>query len=142
MGYIDEVLQPEEEIVHRAVVHWIVYWNGFIVLIIGGLWWLADPGIGVWIVALGGLLLVIAFIKRVSTELVITSKRVIAKTGFIMRNSSEINRNKVEGVDVKQGINGRIFGFGTITIRGTGGGLAPMKEIDDPLAFRNKVTLE
>jgi len=47
---------------------------------------------------------------------------------------------KVESVDVDQSVMGRILGFGTVTIRGTGGGIEPMRNIADPIAFRNHVT--
>jgi len=51
-----------------------------------------------------------------------------------------MNRSKVESVDVDQSILGRMFGFGTITVRGTGGSLEPMRMISAPLSFRSHIT--
>ena len=51
-----------------------------------------------------------------------------------------MNRSKVESVDVDQSILGRIFGFGTIIVRGTGGSLEPIRTISDPLTFRSHIT--
>ena len=39
-----------------------------------------------------------------------------------------------------QSILGRIFGFGTIVVRGTGGSLEPIRLISDPLTFRSHIT--
>jgi hypothetical protein len=39
-------------------------------------------------------------------------------------------------MQVEQGIIGRIFGFGSITVSGTGGVKNPFHKIADPLEFR------
>jgi len=76
-------------------------------------------------------------IKR-TTELAITSKRVIVKTGLIRRNTTELNHSKVESFSVDQGILGRILGFGTLVLTGTGGGKTKISNIASPLDFRRK----
>ena len=81
-----------------------------------------------------------AFIRRVTTELAVTDQRVIYKAGLIARHTLEMNRSKVESVDVDQTILGRVFGYGTVRVRGTGGSLEPMHNIDDPLSFRSHIT--
>jgi uncharacterized membrane protein YdbT with pleckstrin-like domain len=63
---------------------------------------------------------------------------VIAKFGFIKRTTIELNHSKVESFHVEQGVFGRIFGFGTLHINGTGGGITPVPGIADPLGFRRK----
>jgi uncharacterized membrane protein YdbT with pleckstrin-like domain len=60
------------------------------------------------------------------------------RVGFIHRNSLEVLLNKVEGIQVNQGILGRILGFGSITVSGTGGTKDPFHKIDAPLEFRKK----
>jgi uncharacterized membrane protein YdbT with pleckstrin-like domain len=81
-----------------------------------------------------------AFIRRVTTELAVTDQRVIYKAGLIARHTLEMNRSKVESVDVDQTILGRVFGYGTVRVRGTGGSLEPMHDIDNPLSFRSHIT--
>jgi len=104
----------------EAQVSLLVRNAGFLVLI-PAFWYLAD-----------------ASIKRQSTELAVTSKRVIAKFGFIKRSTIELNHSKVESFHVDQSVLGRIFGFGTLHINGTGGGITPIPNISDPLGFRRK----
>jgi uncharacterized membrane protein YdbT with pleckstrin-like domain len=87
------------------------------------------------LVSLGVLL--VPFISRKSTELVVTDKRVIAKFGLISTRSIEIRLDKVESVRVQQGLVGRIFNYGDIMITGTGTSFDPIPRIAGPLAFRN-----
>jgi uncharacterized membrane protein YdbT with pleckstrin-like domain len=77
------------------------------------------------------------FISRKSTELVVTDKRVIAKFGLVSTRSIEIRLDKIESVRVQQGLVGKIFNFGDITITGTGTTFDPVPRIARPLAFRN-----
>jgi uncharacterized membrane protein YdbT with pleckstrin-like domain len=80
------------------------------------------------------------FIKRWTTELAVTDRRVIYKERLIARRTLEMNRSRVESVDVYQSVLGRLLGYGTITLRGTGGSGEPMPNIDDPLTFRSYIT--
>jgi uncharacterized membrane protein YdbT with pleckstrin-like domain len=80
-----------------------------------------------------------AWFVRVSTEIVVTDKRIIHKVGWIARRTEEINITKVETVDVAQGIVGRIFDFGTVLIKGIGGSWEPLRRVASPLQLRNAI---
>ncbi len=56
-----------------------------------------------------------------SNEYVLTNKRVVVKEGIISRRSVEMNLSKIESINVDQTILGRILGYGTFTIIGSGG---------------------
>jgi len=75
-------------------------------------------------------------IDRWTDEFVITNKRIIIKTGLIARKTVEMNLSKIETVNVDQSIFGRIFGYGKITIVGTGGTREWFPNIKNPLKFR------
>lgn len=126
MSYIDDSLIPGEVVVHRARVSW---WSqaGFVLL-----------GVLLLVAVVGIFFLVFAWIKVRSTELAITNKRVIAKFGFIKRDTIEINLNQVEALRVEQTFLGRVLNYGTIIVSGTGGALDPFPNIADPLVFRRK----
>jgi uncharacterized membrane protein YdbT with pleckstrin-like domain len=64
---------------------------------------------------------------------------VLIKIGFIQRHSLEVLLHKVEGIGVNQSIFGRILGFGTITVTGTGGTKETFDLIAAPLEFRKQV---
>ena len=76
-----------------------------------------------------------------TTEMAVTNKRIIHKTGLISRNTTELMIGKVESVQVSQGITGRLFGFGQVDVSGNGSNSAKFKGVVDPLAFRAAVSL-
>lgn len=85
---------------------------------------------------LGLIFWIIAFIRYKTTELAFTNKRVIAKIGFISRQTIELNISKVESIQVNQGVFGRIFNYGSLLISGAGNPQAPIPGISDPMSFR------
>jgi uncharacterized membrane protein YdbT with pleckstrin-like domain len=76
------------------------------------------------------------FVRRSSSEFVVTNKRVLVKIGFLRRHSTEILLRQVEGITVDQGILGRMLGFGTIVVEGTGSDRTPYRGIASPMEFR------
>ncbi|MEE9141051.1 MAG: PH domain-containing protein [Alphaproteobacteria bacterium] len=149
MGYVEKTLQPGEDIVYQTRVHWVIYLPAVLLILLGiAIAILAgsqgpDQDLLSWLgrgtLAVGFLLFVKAWITWISTEMAITSRRVIAKFGFIRRRTYEIDRSKVESVKVDQSILGRIFDYGTVTVTGTGSSSAPVKDVDSPLEFRGKL---
>jgi uncharacterized membrane protein YdbT with pleckstrin-like domain len=151
MSYLQEIIRPDEVVRHIARLHWIIYARGIVVILIFFLFYVfADIAssqdaplatIAFWIGEVcGALLLIDAFAKQKTTESVVTSKRTILKTGFIARRTVEMNMDKVESVDVSQSALGRLLGFGTVVLRGTGAGIAPLENVTTPIEVRNAIT--
>jgi uncharacterized membrane protein YdbT with pleckstrin-like domain len=88
------------------------------------------------VLGLGLIFLIKAWIRYRTTELAVTTRRVIVKTGLIRRSTVEININKVESIQVDQDILGRMFNHGTLIMSGAGSPQAPISGISDPMAFR------
>ncbi len=88
---------------------------------------------------ISGMVLGAAVIARKAAEFVVTNKRVIVKLGIVHKRTSEIFLNKVETVGVDQTIWGRMLGFGTIAVRGTGGTTEEFHKIANPFEFRRQV---
>ncbi|HZU91564.1 MAG TPA: PH domain-containing protein [Stellaceae bacterium] len=151
MSYVSRVLQPGETVVYATTLHWLIYLRAIVLLIVAiGLaiasqWATGNGNLALLIAAaLFGLLAISsgvrAWLRRVTTELAVTDLRVIYKAGLLGRHTLEMNRSKVESVDVDQSLLGRIFGYGTIIVRGTGGSLEPMRNIRNPIDFRSHIT--
>ena len=66
--------------------------------------------------------------------------RVIYKTGFVSRKTTEMHMDKVEGVDVEQSILARILDYGDVVVRGAGVDLEPIRTVSAPLELRNHIT--
>jgi uncharacterized membrane protein YdbT with pleckstrin-like domain len=94
-------------------------------------WWSVLPGLAVvaWLHA---------WIKHRATELTISNKRVVVKLGFIARKITELPLTKVESIQVEQGILGRVLGYGTVVVGGTGGALAPLQHVAAAVEFRRQ----
>src|ERR1035438_5010311 len=141
MGYVENNLLPNEEITYQARLHWIIYALPAVVFVIailvalGGGGWIASTALGV----IAFILFLAPWIKASSSEFAITNKRVLIKVGLIRRHSLELLLQKVEGIGVDQGILGRIFGYGTITVSGVGGTKEAFQRISNPLEFRRQV---
>ena len=152
MKYVEQVLQPGETVIYGTSLHWLVYLRATLLVILALLTLIAaasvaEPGAALalkLIAALLGLLALVsgldALIRRTTTELAVTDRRVIYKTGILQRHSMEMNRSKVETVGVNQSILGRLLGYGTVVVRGTGGSFEPIPFIGDPLTFRSHIT--
>jgi uncharacterized membrane protein YdbT with pleckstrin-like domain len=152
MKYIDEVLQPGEKVQYTTTLHWFIYLRAVVLFASAvafaiGAYLMVDPTIRLAMLAAAGIATAIgllvwlsAFISRWTTELAITDRRVIYKTGLIRRHTFEMNLSKVESVGVTQSIMGRIMGFGQVEIKGTGSSLAPVTTVSRPLMFRSYIT--
>ena len=156
MGYVEHVLQPGETLLHKSKLHWLIYLPVIpflAVVLLGAALSSRLPSSGgevnsavlptsLIVVGAGGALITWfrAWVRRLSTELAVTDRRVIFKRGLVRRHTVEMNMDKVESVDVDQSIIGRIFNYGDVTVRGTGASIEPLRMIDDPLGFRSRVT--
>lgn len=112
--YIEANLIRGEVVAYQAKPHWILFvsWRSFLTL---------------------GLL---PLIDYRTSEFAVTNKRVIMKMGWISRRVLELNLHKIESVNVGQSLLGRLLGYGTITVIGTGGTRETFDRIAHPFAFR------
>lgn len=122
--YVDSNLVNGEVVVYEAKYHWI--YLGINVVIAVLFCWLILPLFSLaWM-----------YLRIKTDEFVITNKRLIIKTGIISRQTMELQLSKVETVNIKQGIFGRMIGYGTIIASGTGGSYRAISMISEPNEFR------
>ena len=113
MRYVRKVLQPGETVVYATKLHWLIYINTILlaivcVVLVGAAVSTSDNqsiSLAFAIAAIIFALLALstglrAFIRRATTELAVTDHRVIYKSGLLSRHTIEMNRDKVESVDV------------------------------------------
>lgn len=150
-SYVDKNLGKDETINYSASVSLWKYWFSFLIgglFAFGALFGMAaslssKSGNGLLGSKFETVILVIALgiiawplIARKSTELVITSKRLIAKFGVTSTQSIEIRFDRIETVRVKQSLMGRILNYGDIVVTGTGSTFDPIPNISKPMKFR------
>lgn len=151
MAYYTKVLQPGETVRAVGRLHWLIFARAMLVLLLAIVVAVAsrypkDADTQRYILVVAGFLLVlailiflVAWVRRNGTEIVVTDRRVIYKRGFLARHTIEMNLSKVETVDVNQTFAGRLLGYGTVLVRGTGESLEPLRHISSPLAIRNAI---
>ena len=78
-------------------------------------------------------------LRRNTTEMAVTNRSVIIKTGLASRKTIEMLLNKVESIEVSESTIGRLLGYGTVMMIGTGGTSEPFQKVAHPLEFRSQV---
>jgi uncharacterized membrane protein YdbT with pleckstrin-like domain len=114
--YIENNLIRDEHVEFETTYHWIIFFSLRAIFT----------------------LFIAPILDRYTDEFAVTNRRVIVKTGLISRKTLEMNLSKIESVNVDQSIFGRLLGYGTITIIGTGGTRESFTNISKPLLFRKK----
>lgn len=146
MASLDRHLLPGERIVHRARPHWVMFLSALLLaaagLVLGGLleyaagdYWYVGAGVA----GLAILLAIGPVVRYATSEYAITDRRVLARAGVFERRSLETLLSKIEAIEVEQDLPGRLLGYGTITITGTGGTQEMLERIARPLEFRRQV---
>ncbi|MBV8766675.1 MAG: PH domain-containing protein [Hyphomicrobiales bacterium] len=153
MSYVEQALGEGEVVRHVAHKHWVIFVVPVFQLVVGlvlfgigyksgDLWaWLGwlMRGLGLIITIFGALHLLGAWLTRITTELAVTNRKVIGKWGLISRRTIEQRLEKIDSIEVEQTILGRILGYGTVEVRGSGVSMTPLRMIGDPLTFRRRV---
>jgi Bacterial PH domain len=158
MSYIESHLVPGETVIYETRLHWIVMLGHLVVgcLLLGlpGVFLLyyafSQTGIetknlhlmeggGVGLIVFGLVAIVTGMVRRNATEMALTNRRVVIKRGLVGRTTIEMLLNKVESIEVKEPAMGRMLGYGTIVVIGTGGTLEPFDRMTRPLEFRRQV---
>ena len=146
MSYIDKSLGDGETIIARARFHWLYIsaawlWLLIPLVLLGYAYSQAqaqpDPlTIGAGVLFFIGLFMFLRMMTRKwSTEIGVTSHRFVERYGLLSMRTNEIALPNIEGVRVNQSILGRIFGYGTVRIEGTGVDSVTTPTIADPVGF-------
>jgi hypothetical protein len=142
-------LMPDEHFVRQAEFSWVYTFNAcFVCLICVFLGYIgkhelyiytgiyqpyvlyAGAGFGLW-------LFYALMIKKWTTEIILTTERLIYKRGLFMVTVSEVDIEQLASDSVQQNFIGRIFNYGEIHIRCVEADDILLPPIDKPYEFRN-----
>ena len=90
MGYIESNLLPDEKIVYKARLHWIIFWKSWVLIFLGIVFLFIQPIIAAIVIAIGVFALISPIIDYATSEFGVTNKRVIIKVGFLRRRTLEL----------------------------------------------------
>ena len=157
MSYVEKHLIEGETIIYETRLHWIVL---IAPVVLGSLFALTGVGMLVLsgrtnvdqsathqsLVAIGAAFFLVAFIfiargvvMRNATEMTVTNKRVFVKVGLAARRTIELLLSRVESIGVEESVMGRMLGYGTVIVHGTGGTPEIFNMLAHPLEFRTQV---
>jgi uncharacterized membrane protein YdbT with pleckstrin-like domain len=139
LGYVDSSLLPDEQIVYKATLHWTIFWQCWVIILIGIVSLIFQPIVGGLIIFVGLLVGLRKFIEYKTYEFAVTTKRVIIKVGVFRRRTLELLLRQVEAISVEQTVLGRMLGYGSVTLTGTGGVREVFHNISLPLEFRRQI---
>ena len=157
MSYVQKHLIEGETIIYETRLHWIVLIAPVLLGLLFGLTGVAmfvlsgrttsDQAVAHQsLIVLGAALLVVALIlivrgvvMRNATEMTVTNKRVFVKVGLAARRTIELLLSRVESIGVEESVMGRMLGYGTVIVHGTGGTPEIFNMIAHPLEFRTQV---
>ena len=124
MAYISGNLMTDERIAYTFRWHWIYFVFPVITsFALIGLPWLLYRLIKVW-----------------TSEVAVTDRRLIGKTGLIARNTLDFPLDTISSVQVDQGILGRVFNFGYLRFKNDGEYIDIGLPVTSPIVQRNKFT--
>ena len=139
MGYVEQNLLPGEHVEYQARLHWIIYWPAAVLLLLALVGLVLFWPVGLAFLLFGAIAGGLASLRQATSEFAVTNRRVLIKVGLFGRHTLELLLPQVETVAVDQGFFGRIFGYGNMTVKGTGGTQEPYPKIARPLEFRRHV---
>ncbi|MGH7210835.1 MAG: PH domain-containing protein, partial [Acetobacteraceae bacterium] len=140
MAYYTKVLQTDETVRAIGLLHWLIFWPAVLWLAVA----IAVACVGAFVaneepqrtyclyaaaaIAIVAVLMFLGeWLRRHATEIVVTDRRVILKRGLLSHYTVEMNVAKIETVDVRPSIWGRLLNYGTVVIRGTGAGIEQLR---------------
>ena len=133
MSYVQATRSPNEIVLLRARLHWIHYLPATVITITS---LLLPPFDHAWVLYSTGILVfVYSWLVQFSTEIAITSLRLIYKRGLIRRQTVDLFHGNIESFGVEQTILGRLLGYGSLILHGSGGAETVISNIVDPTVF-------
>jgi len=144
MSYIDQSLGRNESLHYKAylpTIRYVVGWGSLIVILAAAIaTYLNNFGwIAVLLVLLGFWLFVAIMLPIWTTEIGVTSQRLVYKRGLFRRTTKELQLRAIEEVNLQQGLLGRFFSYGKVELHGTGVDDLRLPTLGDPIDLQRAV---
>ena len=143
MSYITSTLSKDEKIMVTPKLHWINYVIVIMCLIFAIVCTVLYFRLGEDIYPIFKIIYAtpiavfvfsaFIFVLRIwLMEMAVTTKRVVFRAGIISVHTEELKISRIESVEIKQSIFGRIFDYGNLCFSGTGTGKVLFPNIENP----------
>jgi len=157
MGYIEKNLISGEKVLYKTRLHSIAVLMPILLATLVGVGAICcfyvsatgnqpageDPKIwaaaGLVLATFAAIIAAAAILRRNATEMAVTNRRILIKSGMLSRRTIELLLSRVESIVITESFLGRMLGYGTVVVRGTGGTPEPFPLIANPTEFRRHV---
>ncbi|HLW68009.1 MAG TPA: PH domain-containing protein [Gemmataceae bacterium] len=149
--YITQHLMPGERLMAVTHMHRMIIALPAMAIVIGllmcaglfaaqrGFEFICVGCIGMAIIVVGSIALLIRVVQRLTTEFSCTDKRILIKSGLLTTQLREMPLGKVEALSMEQSLFGKLFGYGTLVFKGSGGTRRECSHIEAPFDFYKRV---
>lgn len=146
MSSIEKNLLSDEQIVYRTKKHWIIFFAPSAWIIVAIIFAFNENP---WIVkaalapAIAGLIIGLGkWLDYITSDFVVTNKRVMMKEGFFTRHTNELRLATVSNMTVNQSLLGQFFDYGTVILSPFGGREDIFTEIARPFEFQKQTQMQ
>jgi uncharacterized membrane protein YdbT with pleckstrin-like domain len=143
---IDKNLLPDEQVIYRTKKHYIIFFTPFI-WVLGTIFLLFNPNPLVVKVAVAPAIAALLtginqWLNYITSEFVVTNKRVMMKEGFFTRHANELRLATVSNMTVNQSLLGQMLGYGIVVINPFGGNSDIFSDIAQPFEFQKQTQMQ
>jgi uncharacterized membrane protein YdbT with pleckstrin-like domain len=141
MSLIEKNLLPDERIQFRTKKHLMIFFYPVVLIIVALYAFQYMSGNFIvaqvkWIPILVVLLIFASvWLEYITSQFVVTNRRIIMREGFFYRHSTELRINSISQINVEQGPLGQMLNYGTISINAFGA-FDAFTMISHPLQFQ------
>jgi uncharacterized membrane protein YdbT with pleckstrin-like domain len=149
MAYYSRVLGADEQVAFIGTLSPVIYSPGVAIVLASLLaFGFADKTPALQSLAylafapavIGIALMVKQLVRQYTTEIVLTNRRILLKTGLVARDAKDLSLSRIQGADLIQSTFGRVFGYGDVDVKEVGEGSIRISQLSDPLAFRRALS--
>jgi uncharacterized membrane protein YdbT with pleckstrin-like domain len=144
MTYIDESLGSNESLHYRARFPGARYAGAWGLLVLIGIPAILTAAsgydrIGLMLILVGLAVFVALMLPMWTTEIGVTTQRLIFKRGLFWRKTKELQLRAIEEVNLDQGLIGRLLNYGRINLHGTGLDDISLPMLAEPVALQRAI---
>lgn len=141
--YFDNNLLKEEKILFRTRKHVIIFLMPIFWTLIYLFFWL-NPNEYIHMIAfIPAILMFLSWgnegLNYMTSDFVVTNKRILMKEGFFFRHINETRLSTIANVTVNQSLLGQLLDYGTVWINTFGGESDPFMQISHPNLFKKSL---
>lgn len=138
-AFLRAQLREGEEVVRIADIHAGIYWKSAALLLLSLFLLTTLFNLGVFMMIVTIIVFSAAYLAKYYLFLAVTTQRVLIRHGIINLDTIDMPHERIESVELARTIMGRLLGYATVVISGTGSRVAIIPFIADAESFRAAV---